>query len=316
MPYNSSGAYITPTLFHATYRVARELGGVTEGVSTGGATTSVIDTRILALTAANHFNNGMAWVLRDSAEGAAAPEGEFGEISADDGAGTLTIRSATAGSGDPFTVATAAGDRYAVTTSKYPPGQLISAVNAALQDIGPIETSDITTITSATSQTEYSLPIAANADLRGVYFQGRLNDTNDNRWNPIKNFTIRRTATGTADLLILPFQYSTGRLIRVDYVQEHPELDDASDVIKEEINLKHLVLEAAVRMLEWRDNRPGNDPSIERQLRRLTVDIGPDGLTRLARVRSMHKPVVTPRQSKILTLGRRVPVDKFTVPGP
>ena len=313
MPYNSAGAYRTPSLFDATYRVARELGGVTEGVSTGGATTSVIDTRILALTAANHFNNGMAWVLRDSAEGAAAPEGEFGEISADDGAGTLTIRSATAGSGDPFTAATAAGDRYAVSTAKYPPGQLIMAVNAALQDIGPIETSDITTITSATSKTEYSLALAANADLRGVYFQGRLNDTNDNRWNPIENYTIRRTATGTADLLILPFQYVTGRLIRIDYVQEHPELDDAADQIKEEINLGHLVIEAAVRMLEFRSAAAGNDPTIDQQMQRLTEIRGADGLTKLERVRASHKPVVTPRQHKLMILGRRVKVDQFRI---
>ena len=315
MPYNSNGVYITPTLFHATYRVARELGGVTEGVSTGGATTSVIDTRILALTAADYYNNGMAWVLRDSAEGSAAPENEFGEISDDDGAGTLTIRSVSAGSGDPFTAATAVTDRYAVTTSKYPPHQLISAVNGALQDMGVIPIDDITSVTTATSQTEYSLPIAANMDLRKVYFQGRTNDSNDNRWEKLEGWDIQRTATGTADLLILPFQYVTGRLLKLVYMQEHPELDDASDKISESVHLNRLITEAAFKMLEWMDNKPGNDPSTEKQMARF-LRPGADGLNKIERMRAQHAIYAPPRQSKILTLGRRVPVDKFTVPGP
>jgi len=315
MPYSSSGSYRSATLADATYRVARELGAVTEGVSTGGATTSVIDTRILALTAANFYNNGMAWVLRDSAEAAGAPENEFGEISADDGAGTLTIRSVSAGSGDPFTAATAAGDRYAVTTSKYPPHQLIAAVNTVLGEVGEVLVSDIASVTTASSQTEHSLPIAANMDLREVYFQGRTGDTNDYRWERLEGWTIRRTAIGTADLLMLPFQYVTGRLLRLDYIQEHPELDDASDKISESIHLNSLVTEAAFRMLEWRDAGQANDPNIERQMRRYTAP-GADGLSKLERARAKHQIYAPPRQSKLLTLGRRIKVDQFTYPGP
>lgn len=316
MPYNSAGTYRTPSLFDATYRVARLLGGVTEGVATGGSTTTIVDTRIL--TQPNDFyNQGMAWILKDSAEAAAAPEEEFGEVTDfANSTNTATIGAVSAGSGAPFTAAAGSGDRYALTTGKYPPHQLISTVNAALQEIGPIETSDITTMDTATSQTEYSLPLAANADVRAVYLQGRTGDANDNRWEKIEGWTIRRTAIATQDLLILPFQYVTGRDIRVDYVQEHPELDDAGDHIREEVNLDLIVIEAAVLMLEWRDAQPGNDPNIEMQLRRLTEKRGADGLTKLERVRARHKPVVTPRQSKLLTLGRKIKVDQFTYPGP
>lgn len=315
MPYSSSGAYITPTLFHASYRAARELGATTEGVATGGTSTTIVDTRIL--TQVNDFwNQGMAWILRDSAEGAAAPEAEFGEITDHVlSTNTVTVGSASAGSGDPFTAAVAAGDRYALTNSKYPPHQIIAVVNAVLNDM-PIETSDITTVTTASSQTEYSLALAANKSLRAIYLQGRLNDTNDNRWSEIQNYSIRRTATGTADLLILPFQYVTGRLIRIDYVQEHPEVDDAADTIKEEINFNQLVVESAIRLLEWRDALPGDDPNIERQLNRLTKDRGGDGLTKRERVAAKEKPEVTAKRSKLLILGRRVAVDEFTVPGP
>ena len=313
MPFNSGGTYRTPSLFDATYRVGRILDGVTEGVATGGSTTTIVDTRILT-QADDHYNQGMAWILRDSAESAAAPEEEFGEVTDFTASNdTATIGSVSAGSGDPFTVAVAAGDRYALTTSKYPPHQLIMAVNGALQDILPTETSDITTVDTATSQTEYSIALAANKDLRKVWYQGRTGDTNDNRWIPIQNWDIRRTAVGTADLLILPFQYVTGRDIRLDYVQEHLELDDAADHISEDANFNHLVIEAAIRMLEWRDSQPGNDPNIERQLFRLTEQRGADGLTKRERASSSHKPVVTPRQSKLLILGRRVPVDQFRI---
>ena len=124
----------------------------------------------------------------------------------------------------------------------------------------PVETSDITTVDTATSQTEYSIALAANKDLRAVWYQGRTGDTNDNRWIRIQSWEIRRTAVGTADLLILPFQYVAGRDIRLDYVQEHLELDDAADHISEDANFNHLVIDDAIRMLEWRASNARNEP--------------------------------------------------------
>jgi hypothetical protein len=315
MPYSSASTYISPTLHIATYRVARLLGGVTEGIATGGTTTSLTDTRVLALSGVDHYNDGMVWILRDSAEAAAAPEGEFGEISDDDGAGVLTVRDISVGSGNPFSAAPASGDRYAVTTGKLPPHQLISAVNGALQDMGVIPYVDISSITTASAQTEYSLPIAGNMDLREVYLQGKLSDTNDYRWTKIQSWHIQRTAIGTADLLVLPFQYVTGRLLKLVYMQEHPELDDASDKISESVHLNRLVTEAAFRMLESRDAGVSNDPNIERQMSRF-LRPGADGLNRLERMRAQHAIYAPPRQAGLLILGRRIKPDRFTYPDP
>ena len=315
MPYDGSQAYQTPSLFFATYRVARELGAIQQGTATSGSATTLVDTRLLT-QADDFWNGGTVWII-DATSGAAAPEEQFAIVSDFvNSTSTVTVIPGIVTTGNAFTATVDADDQYAISTSQYPLNELIWAVNAALHDIGQLETSDITTVDTATSQTEYSIPLAANKDLRAVYLQGRLNDANDNRWIPIQNYDIRRTATGTADLLILPFQYVTGRDIRLDYVQEHPELEGVGDHIADEVNLNHLVVAAAIRMLEWRDAQPGNDPNIERQLNRLTRDRGADGLTRLERVIASHKAVVTPRQSKLLILGRRVPVDKFTVPGP
>ena len=299
------------TLHDATYRLARSLGAVTEGVATGGSATTVIDTRVLALTAASHFNNGTAWILRDAAEASAAPEGQFGEISGDDGAGTLTVRAATAGSGDPYTAAVAIGDKYAVATSKYPPHQLIWAINEALIDIGPIPIIDTTTLDTTASQTEYSLPLGAKLDLREVYYQGRTGDANDNRWVKIENWEVRGAISGQ-DTLYLPFQYIVGRDIMLVFLDEHPELDDAADNINERIHINLLLAYAQIHCLEWRASSSGNDPNIQGQLNRWQ-QIGPDGLSKIERMAARNPTHAPHRQSKLMTLGRRVKVDQFRI---
>lgn len=302
------------TLHDATYRLARSLRGVTEGVTTGGSATTIVDTRILT-QADNFYNQGMAWIIRDSAESSAAPEGQFGEVTDFvNSTNTATIGSVSAGSGDPYTVAVAAGDRYAISTSKYPPHQLISAINEALIDIGPIPIIDTTSIDTATSQTEYSLPLPAKLDLREVYYQGRTGDSNDNRWIKIDNWEVRGAISGQ-DALYLPFQYVTGRDIMIVYLDEHPELDDAADNINERIHINLLLAYAQIHILEWRANRPGNDPSISKQLDRW-LKPGPDGLTKIERMAAENPTRAPHRQSNLMILGRRVPVDKFTVPGP
>ena len=302
------------TLHDATYRLARNLSAVTEGVATGGSATTIIDTRILRQVD-DYWNQGMAWILRDSAEGSAAPEGQFGEItdfaaSSD----TATIGSVSAGSGDPFTAAVAIGDRYALTTSKYPPHQLISAINGALIDIGPIQIIDTTTLDTTAGQTEYSLPLPAKLDLREVYYQGRTGDPNDNRWVKIENWEVRGAISGQ-DTLYLPFQYVAGRDIMLVFLDEHPELDDASDNINERIHTDLLMAYAEIRMLEWRDAQPGSDPNIQRQLDRW-LRPGPDGLTRIERAAAKNPTRAAPRQSNLMILGRRVKVYQFTFPGP
>ena len=313
MPYTSSGNFRVGTLADATYRVARDLSAVSEGVATTGSATTVADTVNLD-QAADYWNGGGVWILRDAAEAGAAPEGEMGQVTNFGASGILTV-AAVAGSSDPFSVGVAAGDRYAVTTSKYKPQQIISAVNAALLDMGTIPLTDKTSLDTAANQTELSIPLAASMDLREVWVQTRTTDSDDNRWFKVDNWHIEKTAIGSTDLLIVPFQYESVRDVKLVYMGEHPELDDPSDQIAESVNLILVVAEAVVRLLEMRDAGTGNDPNIQRQLDRW-LRPGADGASKIDRIRNKY-PITKPQKpSNYLVFGRRPARDRFTYPGP
>ena len=317
MAYQSDGTFHSHSLFHVTYETARLLGATLQGKATGGSTTTVVDdgtTSSIDLTQFpdDHFNQGTIWILEDSAAAAAEPEERFARVTDfTSSTGTVTFNA--------LSNATASSDIYAIATSKYPLHKIKDSINGALADMGPLPYSDITTLDTTASQTEYTLPVTANMDLRQVYYRGRLGDSNDKRWIKIWSWDDSHTAAITTtndNFLILPFQYVVGRDIRIDYMQTHPPLIDERDHLHSRVHLDLVIYEAAIRLLEWRDFEAGNDPSINRQLRRWTGDRGADGLTAIERVRSEHRIYQPPRQSKLMILGRRVPVDKFTVPGP
>ena len=314
MPYNSAGTFRAGTLADVTYRVARELSAVREGVATTGTATAIADTVNLT-QADDFFVGGGAWILRDAAEAGAVPEGEMGQVTDFVNSSAVLTVAAVSGSSDPFSAAVLAGDRYAVTTSKYPPQQIIAEVNAALLRMGSIEKTDRTSVDTASPQTEFGIPAAVSRDLRKVQIQGRTGDSDDTRPKTIENWDIERTAAGTSDLLMFPFQYTGSRDVYLTYMQEHSELDDPSDAIDESVDINLLVAETAVALLQWRDAGTGNDPNIQRQLDRW-LKPGPEGVSELARLRGEGKQEKEPLQPKYLTMGTRRPRDRFTYPGP
>jgi len=286
---------LTQTLFDATLRVARNLGIVTDGkASAAGTTVTLVDT-IKRTEAASYWVGGTLWLTYDAVGAAGAPEGEYSNISASTAAGTITIS-------DAFTAATADDDRYAIGKKRYDLYKLIQNVNSALIEMGPIEFSDTTTLDTATSKTEYTLPIAANRDLRQVWIQGRTGDSDDNRWHKIYGWTIQKTATGTADELILPFQYTSGRGIKLVYAAEHPALALSSGEIDESCHLNRVTIEATVLCLMWRKSRVGDaDPSLNDQLGFWINPVPGVGLSRLERARRDY-PIRLPKKDPHLTI--------------
>jgi len=258
---------MSQTLGEATYRVARALGIVTEGVATGGSTSTLIDTRVLT-QAVDYWNGGTVWVLRDSAEGGAAPEGEFARVTAfSGGTDTATLGPVSAGSGTALTASIASGDRYAIGKRRYPIHQIIQKVNEELVNMGSVAVTDTTTLDTTAAQTEYTLPLAAGKDLREVWIQGKVGDTNDNRWVLARNWYIQRTSAGTQDVLVVPAQYVTSRDIKLVYADEHPMLDDASDAISDMVHMDRLVYGATTKLLMWRKQKVGSgDPTLNEQL--------------------------------------------------
>lgn len=227
------------TLSGLTYMVARELGIVKEGTVTGGSTTTLLDST--RTEADDYWNKGTAWLLYDAGGLSAAPQGEFAVIT--DYALSGGTFSTT------WTVAPAAGDRYAVAKKRYPRADLIQAVNRAIQDLGDIPVVDTTTITTADNQTEYTLPVAANNDLREVWLQTN-DDANDNRWFKIHNYKIQHAAAGTGHTLILPLQYASGYDVKLVYVAPHSMLNIYSDKLSESIHENLIVYSAASKALE------------------------------------------------------------------
>jgi hypothetical protein len=233
------------TLFDLTYRVARELGILSEGTATGGSTSSIVDTN--DRTEANdYWNLGSAWITYDGAGAGAAPQGQYKEIS--DfvlATGTITLRST-------LTAAVASTDRYAISDRRFPLHVLIQMVNQAITDLGRIPVTDKTSLTTASDKTEYTLPTAVLPDsLRQVFLQLDNSDSDNNQWVELYNWSVEVTATSTADILILPLEPESGYKLKIVYVAVHPELVSYNSVLSETVPIERVIYNAAYLVLKW-----------------------------------------------------------------
>lgn len=228
---------MTTTLADLTYELAVELGIVYEGEATSGTTTTLIDTNDLT-QADDYWQGGTVWILDDAGGAGAAPQGEYA-IASSFTAATDKVTFVAA-----MTTPPASGDRYAIAKRTYPLYTMIQAINRALRNINILYTNS-TAIDTAASQTEYTLPSVAALDLRRVWFQTKINDANDNKWVEIPNWMIQKSATGSADTLILPLQFTSGRDIMLEYMAPHPRLYDSSDQLDESVHIERVIFRAA-----------------------------------------------------------------------
>jgi hypothetical protein len=243
-------------LFDLTYQLAVSLGVVNEGTATGGSTTTLIDT--VELTQADDFwNLGTVWVTYDAAGAGAAPQGEYSVVS------DFTASSDTATLRSTLTAAIAAGDRYAIGRPRYPLSLLTSKINEVLRQI-PIQKDDITTVTIAADQTEYSLP-ADVWDLKEVWVQSS-DDTNDTQPERIYDWTVKKSATGTANVLMLGRQFDTDTLLHLKYLTDHQVLRASTDKLDTTIHVNRVVYNAVVGCLLWRKAKIGQLDENENQL--------------------------------------------------
>jgi len=249
------------TLFDLTYRTAREIMVVREGVATNGSVTTIVDT-VNRKEAINFWEGGSAWILYDSAGLGALPQGQFSRVSGFTATtSTLTLNTTL--------TAVAVGDRYAVAAKRFTLQDMIQAVNRAVMDIHVI-TEDITTVTTANNQSEYTLPIAADLDLRQVWLQSRKNDSDDNQWVELLNWRIQPNATGSADELVFPYALSSGYAVKLIYMAPHPQLVAYSDALNESIHPQLVVYRAALNLSNWyREKTRTSDQWLVDQIARL-----------------------------------------------
>lgn len=198
-------------------------GQLIVGKVTTGASTSIITDSKLSLTA-DAIIGGTLFMLK--ADGA-IPEGEFQRID-DNTTNTITIDTV-------LSAVTTAGDTYGYTSNEFPTAALYMFVNRALQKLGRFPAKD-TSITTAGEQTEYTFPVAIKkGDVMGVYYQGKLGDSNDNRWIKIPDFDLEPSTPGNTSLIILR-QLPTSRTIKIEYKGLHGEVTAFDDEIDESIH--------------------------------------------------------------------------------
>jgi hypothetical protein len=243
-------------LFDLTYQLAVALGVVNEGTATGGSATTLVDT--VELTQADDFwNKGTVWVTYDAAGAGAAPQGEFSVVS------DFTASSDTADLRSTLTAAIAAGDKYAIARPRYPLSLLTSKINEVLRTI-PIQTDDIATVTIAADQFEYSLP-ADVWDLKQVWLHTD-SDTNATQPKQLFDWSVKKSATGTANVLMLERQFSTDTLLTLKYLTDHQTLRAAADKLDSTIHVNRVIYNAVVSCLLWRKAKIGQLDENENQL--------------------------------------------------
>lgn len=235
------------TAFDAMLALLARVLGCTEGVATGGSSTTIVDSDLGGTD--DEWTSGTAFIITDGGGAGAAPENETARIT-DYASTTGTI---TVASGD-FSAAPASGDTYGVC--KVPRYRLYQALNNALRDLGPVPFEDDTSLDTAASTKRYTLPAAAKRDLRQVWVARRTSAPFD--WEEQHNWYVIQNRS-TYDLMFRE-QPVASRDIRLVYVGPHATLDADADTINDAVPLDYLAWRAAFWEYMWRSQQQGRDP--------------------------------------------------------
>jgi hypothetical protein len=289
-------AFLLSNLLQKAYE---KLGQANYSLATGGSVATIVDSRQAGLHGDDAWKEGATFVTRDAA--GALPENQFALVTGyTDSTGTFTSAAAA------FTTAPAATDTYMFVNDFYPLYTMIELANSALQSLGPIPLID-TSITSAASQTEYTLPVACKRQkpLR-VDYQGKTGDANDNQWIAIDNWRYEPATAGTTAVLVLP-QLVTGRTVRIWYMGVHPTLTTYSSVVVETIEPELATALLVEKALEWQNSRlqGGDDFLVQRWN---------DQKQQVLAARAQF-PISKPkRRPRLMIVGGHVAEDEFTHP--
>ena len=234
--------------FDAILEIYRRLGATNEGATykaSSGSTTTVV---CAALTDSDdHWNEGTLLVLTDAGGASAVPENESRAIS-DFVASTDTVTVGTA-----FSAALAADDLFAITTDEYPRWAVLRAINAALQWYGDIPAHDDSTLDTAASTLEYSLPAAAVHDLRQVFIAAGTSTP-----YTYTRFPYYHVDHGNSKL-VFHQQPPYVRNIRLVYMAPHDTIDSDDDTINPALHLPALYEYAVAQCYRWKTQRAGYD---------------------------------------------------------
>lgn len=241
MTYAPTGFQLTH-LLQRVYDKLEQVKGVL--ATSAGTTASIVASSLSALyTDFSEFDGAVAFVERDAGGAGAAPEGEYALVTNyTQSTGTLAFATSA------FTAAPSTGDSILIAQGAlYPLYDVIRKCNTALRNLSDVPLLD-TTLTTATSQTEYDMPsgVLWNRIVK-IEIQGYTGDTNDNQYFEVRpeDVVVPPTVGGTA-LLVLD-QYPSGYTIRITHLNLHPTLTSYDSNISQAI---HPTLAVAACALE------------------------------------------------------------------
>jgi hypothetical protein len=269
--------------------------------TTGGSTTTLIDTKLNLSTQPDYNDDddtlvrGTVLVIRTT--DGAAPQGEFQRISGyNESTATITVEA--------FSAAIGAGDTCMIIHSQFKLEEMVELANQALLDIGDIALVD-TSITTAASQREYTLPVALkDARPLRVQLQGITTDANDNRWEDVTDYYITPASPGSTGLITFNKQFPSGRSIKIWYLGHHPALSAFDDDISDTAHPNLVRFALASEMWRWRNPSDGVELNQANEIYR-----------KYAEAKVKH-PIWKPKRSpKYFVSGRREE-ENFTTPDP
>ncbi len=189
---------------------------------------------------------------------------------------------------------------------------MIRLINRALSQVGDIPLMD-TSITTATAQTEYAVPVALKRQPPyRVDLQIVTTDPNNNQWEEIDRgrWEYVPAVGGSTGLLIISDQLPIGRLLRIWYKGPHSAMGLYNDTIYEGIHEEWLVWETVYRALRVRAAKQDKLSDMDIQL---LQEAGVERQKQMLK-HTLWKP---PRRSKLLIVKRHGrEKDFFTFPGP
>jgi hypothetical protein len=272
--------------------VLKRMNAINVKVASGGTTASAVVASLAGEFDDDSFNDGYLFCIK-STDGL-APQSQFAAIT-DYVSSTGTISCATSS----FTAAIAAGDTVGVVGRyDYPIPDVIDQVNLALQDLGDIPLVDISTLTTASQQSEYSCSVdwKRSPPIR-IDIQQKKNDTNDYQWQELFAWEYIPSAPGTAGLIIFRETLPAGYLLRIWYEDRHPEVTVYSSVIAESLRPSLAQLAVLDKLLSWKNAGISGQDDFLLQFRNEIME-------KLDRERQLLKPYKPRRKNKIVVYGQ------------
>ena len=273
------------TLFDLLVDVYDELGKLNVGQATGGSVTTIVDTALSKDVENNAWQNGAYFII--STTDGLTPQSLMGLITAS-GASAQSFTFAT------IATAVASGDRYGYTSPEYPLYQVIQACNRGLRSLGTTTDVDIS-LTVASQQTEYALPVALKRNRLRQVWVATNTDSNHQEWHEIRGYRVEPDGPGSTGLLILPnYDYPTYTL-KLIYDVAHDNLRDSTDIVSEYVDPELAKWACVHAALKWQNGRVGgNNEGVREDL----LD-AKDELANAKRMFKIWKPKRVPKTMEV-----------------